>query len=134
MRRRALPFLLLIGVAALLTLWPRADARAQADPALTRYLATMLPGQFELTGATSFRNPIPTDLAQLRATAAVSGIYEGNMKLSSTIDVHRVSVGGRVNRNGTDAELLAGAQHPKRDLAAVGDEDFVEHGFAANSE
>jgi hypothetical protein len=32
-----------------------------------------------------------------------------------------------------DAELLAGAQHAQRDLAAVGDEDLVEHGRAAHS-
>ena len=41
--------------------------------------------------------------------------------------VHGVGVGGRVHRHGLDAELLAGAQHPERDLAAVGDQDFVEH-------
>ena len=39
----------------------------------------------------------------------------------------RVRVGGRVHGDGRDAELLAGAEHPERDLAAVGDEDFVEH-------
>ena len=42
--------------------------------------------------------------------------------------MHRVFVGGRMHRDGGDAELLAGAQHPQRDLSPVGDEDFVEHG------
>ena len=42
-------------------------------------------------------------------------------------DMHGVGVGGRVHGDRRDAELLAGAEHPERDLAAVGDEDFVEH-------
>jgi len=42
--------------------------------------------------------------------------------------MHGVGVGGRMHRDGFDAELLAGAQHAKRDFAAVGDEDFIEHG------
>ena len=42
-------------------------------------------------------------------------------------DMHGVAVGGRVDRDGLDAELLAGAQDAERDLAAVGDEDFLEH-------
>ena len=41
--------------------------------------------------------------------------------------MHGVGVGGRMHRDGRDAELLAGAQHAQRDLAAVGDQDFVEH-------
>ena len=41
--------------------------------------------------------------------------------------MHGVGVGGRMHGDGRDAELLAGAQHPQRDLAAVGDEDLVEH-------
>ena len=42
-------------------------------------------------------------------------------------DVHGVGVGGRVHGHGRDAELLAGAQHPERDLAAIGYEDFLKH-------
>jgi hypothetical protein len=34
-----------------------------------------------------------------------------------------------MHRDGRDAELLAGAQDPERDFAAIGDEDFFEHGF-----
>ena len=41
--------------------------------------------------------------------------------------MHGVGVGGRMHRHGRDAELLAGAQHPQRDLAAVGDQDLFEH-------
>ena len=41
--------------------------------------------------------------------------------------MHGVFVGGRVHRHGRDAELLAGAQHPQRDLSPVGDQDLVEH-------
>ncbi len=43
--------------------------------------------------------------------------------------MHRVGVGGRMHRDGGDAELLAGAQHPQCDFAAIGYEDFIEHGF-----
>ena len=41
--------------------------------------------------------------------------------------MHGVGVGGGMHRDRRNAELLAGAQHPQRDLAAIGDEDFVEH-------
>jgi len=41
--------------------------------------------------------------------------------------MHRVAVGGRMHRNRRDAELLAGAQDPQRDLATIGNEDFFEH-------
>ena len=41
--------------------------------------------------------------------------------------MHGVGVGGRMHGHGRDAELLAGAQHAQRDLAAVGYEDFFEH-------
>jgi len=29
--------------------------------------------------------------------------------------------------NRGDAEFLAGAQHPQRDLTAIGDQDLIEH-------
>ena len=41
--------------------------------------------------------------------------------------MHGVGVGGRMHGDGRDAELLAGAQHAQRDLAAIGYEDFFEH-------
>ena len=40
--------------------------------------------------------------------------------------MHGVGVGGRMDRHGGDAQLLAGAQHPEGDLAAIGDEDLAE--------
>ena len=42
-------------------------------------------------------------------------------------DMHRVAVGGRMDGDGLDAHLAAGAVDTERDLAAVGDEDLVEH-------
>ena len=41
--------------------------------------------------------------------------------------MHRIGVGGGMDRDGRDAHLLAGAVDAKRDLAAIGDEDFFEH-------
>ncbi|MEI9804378.1 MAG: hypothetical protein WDN48_07840 [Pseudolabrys sp.] len=42
--------------------------------------------------------------------------------------MHGVGVGGGMHRDGENAELLAGADHPHGDLAAIGDQDFIEHG------
>ena len=39
----------------------------------------------------------------------------------------RVGVGGGVDRDGLDAQLPACARDPQRDLAAVGDQDLLEH-------
>ena len=41
--------------------------------------------------------------------------------------MHRLFIRGRMDGDRLDAELAAGAQHAQRDLAAIGDEDFVEH-------
>jgi len=41
--------------------------------------------------------------------------------------VHCVFVRGGVHRDGGNAQLLAGAQHPQRDFPAIGNEDLVEH-------
>ena len=41
--------------------------------------------------------------------------------------MHGVGVGGGMHRDGGDAEFLAGAQHAQGDLAAIGDQDLVEH-------
>src|ERR1700733_438817 len=38
-----------------------------------------------------------------------------------------VEIGGRVNCDGLDAELAAGAQDPKSDLAAISDDDLFNH-------
>ncbi len=45
----------------------------------------------------------------------------------------RLLVGGGVHGDGLDAELAAGAQDAKRDLAAVGDDDLVEHGLTRST-
>ena len=41
--------------------------------------------------------------------------------------VHGFGIRGGVHRHGLDAHFTAGALNAKRDLAAVGDEDFFEH-------
>ena len=41
--------------------------------------------------------------------------------------MHGVGVGGRMHGHGLDAHLAAGAVDAQRDLAAVGDQDLVEH-------
>ena len=41
--------------------------------------------------------------------------------------MHGVGVGGGMHRDGRNAEFLAGADHPQGDLAAIGDQDFIEH-------
>src|SRR6185369_14033499 len=44
-------------------------------------------------------------------------------------DVHRVGVGGRMDRDGADAHFVTGAMDPERDLAAVGDQQLLDfHG------
>ena len=41
--------------------------------------------------------------------------------------VLQVGIGGGMHGNRLDAHLAAGAQNTERDLAAIGDDDFVEH-------
>src|SRR5262245_26341075 len=41
--------------------------------------------------------------------------------------MHGIGVRRRMDGNRRNAELLAGAQHPKRNFTAVGNEDLVEH-------
>ena len=45
-------------------------------------------------------------------------------------DVEALAVGGRVHGDGLDAELAAGADDADGDLAAVGDQDALEHGLS----
>jgi len=47
--------------------------------------------------------------------------------LIGQLDMHRVLVGGGIDRNGRDAELLGRTQDSERNLAPVGDQDFIEH-------
>ena len=46
----------------------------------------------------------------------------------------RVPVGGRVDRDGLDAQLPAGADDPQGDLPAVGDEDLESIGQVVSSQ
>jgi hypothetical protein len=43
--------------------------------------------------------------------------------------VHRVGVGGRVDRDGLDAHFVARAMDAQRDLAAVGDQELFDGHF-----
>ena len=44
------------------------------------------------------------------------------------LDVQRVGVGGRVHGDGLETHLATRADHAQRDLAAISDQDFLEHG------
>jgi hypothetical protein len=41
--------------------------------------------------------------------------------------MHGVGIGGGMDGHGGDTHLLAGADDAKRDFAAIGDENFIEH-------
>ncbi len=41
--------------------------------------------------------------------------------------MHGIGIGGGMDRDGGNAEFLAGAQHTQCDFAAIGYEDFVKH-------
>ena len=43
------------------------------------------------------------------------------------LDVERIDIRLRINREGADAEFLAGANDAQRDFAAIRDEDFLKH-------
>jgi len=43
-------------------------------------------------------------------------------------DVHRIGVRGGMHRDGLDPHLMAGAMDAERDLAAVGDQQFLDLG------
>ncbi len=75
-------------------------------------------GAGDLAGGEQRRN-VEIAVARRRRTDADALVGEPH--------VHGVGVGGRMHRDGGDAELLAGAQHAQRDLAAIGDQDLVEH-------
>ena len=46
---------------------------------------------------------------------------------SAKLDVQRVAVGGRVDGDGLDPELVQCADHAHGDLASIRDEHAVEH-------
>ena len=47
-------------------------------------------------------------------------------RLVGEADVHRVGVGGRMDGDGLDPDLVAGAVDSERDLAAVGDQELLD--------
>src|SRR5262249_51256778 len=49
------------------------------------------------------------------------------------LDVQRLGVGFGIDRHGLDAHAARGADHAARDLAAIGDEDLLEHVFSGAS-
>src|SRR5690606_17109658 len=59
--------------------------------------------------------------------AVLGGVGTDADALVGQPHMHGIGIGGRVHGDGLDAELLARAQDAQRDLAAVGDEDLVEH-------
>ncbi len=75
-------------------------------------------GAGDLAGGEQRRN---VEIAVARGRRADAHAFVGKPH------VHRVGVGGRMHRDRRNAELLAGAQHPQRDLAAIGDQDLFEH-------
>ena len=48
-------------------------------------------------------------------------------------DVQRGAVGIAIDGDGRDAHLAAGSRDPDGDLAAIGDEDFLEHAAPIDS-
>ena len=76
-------------------------------------------GAGDLAGGEELRN-VEVGVARRRRADADALVGEA--------DMHGVAVGGRVDRDGGDAEFLAGAEDAERDLAAVGDQDLVEEG------
>ena len=74
-------------------------------------------GAGDLAGGEQLRD-VEIGIARRRRTDAHAFVGEA--------DMHGVGVGGGMHRDGGDAELLAGAQHPEGDLAAIGNQDLVE--------
>ena len=64
------------------------------------------------------------DALHVREADAAVRIGEAHM--------HGIGVGGGMNGHRRNPQFLAGAQDAKRDLAAIGDQDFLEHGSDAD--
>ena len=65
------------------------------------------------------RGDVEVAVARVRRADAYALIGE--------LDVHRVFVGGRIDRDGRDAELLGRAHDSQRNFASVGDQNLIEH-------
>ena len=69
-----------------------------------------------------------------RVQVAVGGLGRADADaLVGEADMHGRGVGRGVDRDRGDAHLAAGAQDAQRDLAAIGDQDLVEHAHGAYS-
>src|SRR5690606_1814065 len=65
---------------------------------------------------------------RVRAEVALGGGRRADaVRLVSGEHVGREAVGIRVDRHGTDAQLVAGTDDTERDLAAVRDQDLADH-------
>jgi hypothetical protein len=62
-------------------------------------------------------------VAQLRGRGPDAHAFVGEQHVFETV------VGRRVHGDGLDSELLAGAQDAQRDFAAIGNDEFFEHGI-----
>ena len=74
------------------------------------------------------RRPRGLDDARDVEIALAYGGRPDEHRLVGAAHVGRVAVGLRVDGDGADAEATAGAEDAAGDLAAVGDQDFGEHG------
>jgi hypothetical protein len=59
--------------------------------------------------------------------AVACGAGTDQVRLVRQRDMHRLCIGRGIDRDGADGETPRGADDPARDLAAVGDQNFVEH-------
>ena len=53
-------------------------------------------------------------------------------RLVGQLDVQRINIRLRINRERPDAEFLAGADNAQRDFAAIGDQNFLKHRSSAS--
>jgi hypothetical protein len=51
-------------------------------------------------------------------------------RLVGQADVHGIGIGGGMDRHRLDAHFVAGAVDAQRDLAAIGDEDFLDRHYS----
>ena len=72
-------------------------------------------------GFRGFENDVAAQIAFLRPRTANAPGFVG------LTHVLRIRIGIRIHRDRSDTQPAAGANHPARDFAAVGDEDFIEH-------
>jgi hypothetical protein len=79
-------------------------------------------------GAGNFRGA--QDIGNVTVAECAVGRSDADV-LVGRADMERVGIDVRMDRNGTDAHLFAGPDDPECDLAAIGYEDFFEHGMTS---